>query len=143
MAVQLPVGEDVEAVGRHDQAAAELLLKAKRELLDERMMGVGAHADHAHSACLMGAAEWRCEAGAACAEASLGSKAGIETERSGHKGRDAIRSSVLGDGQGAVVLHKFFGTAFKDDAIVIDAIAAADNRLPRAEGIVGRSRCEG
>src|SRR5580692_11174759 len=97
------------------------------------MMGVGAHANHAHSTDLMRAAEWRCEAGAACAEARARSKAGIETGRPGHKGGDAVRSGVLGDGQGAIVLHEFFGAAFKDDAVVIDTIAAANNRLPYAK----------
>lgn len=139
MAVQLPVCEDVEAVSRHNPAAAELLLKAKGELLNERMMGVGAHADHAHSAGLMWAAERGCEAGAACAEACFRSKAGVETGRSGYKGRDAVGSGVLRDGQGAIVLHEFFGTAFKNDAVVIDAVAAADNRLARAEGIVRKA----
>ena len=102
-------------------------------------MGVGAHADHAYSSGLVGAAEWRREAGAACAEACFRSKAGIETGRSGHKGRDAVRSGVLRDGQGAIVLHEFFGAAFKNDAVVIDAIAAANNCSARAEGIIGET----
>src|ERR1700733_9336586 len=103
------------------------------------MMGVGAHRNHAHPADLMGAGEWCCERRAACAEARLRSKAGVETRRTGHKRRDAVRARVLGYGQGAVVLHEFFGATFKNDPVVIDAIATANNRLPCAKRIIGEA----
>src|ERR1700722_20697319 len=103
------------------------------------MMRVGPHGEYADAARLVWATECRCESRAARSEGGHWSKAGTEAGRAWDKGRDAGGTCVLGYREGAVVLYKFFRTGFKDDAVVVDSVAAAKDCFACAIGIPGEA----
>ena len=141
MADDLAFAENVQAIRGEEPVAAQLLLHAERELLEERVMRVWRDGDDAHSAGLCWAAEWRGQGGAAGSENAAWAK---HKPRLGWAARDRAAKvhsepAILRHRQRAVVLNALFAPDFEDDSIVVDAVAATNHRLTFSEGIVSEA----
>src|ERR1700690_1474665 len=143
MADHLAFAEDVQAVRREEPLVAQLLLDAQRELLEERVMRVWRDGDDAYAARLAGPAKRSGKSGATGSENGAGSKAQVQAggrrarARAAREG--ALRATILRYGECTVVLNALLTHHFKNEPVVIDAVAAPNYRLALSEWIVGKA----
>src|ERR1019366_1044063 len=72
-------------------------------------------------------------------ETRAGRKAVVQARWSRNMGVCATGSGILGDCERAIVLHQFFGTCLKNDAVVVNAVSAAQKSLAFPKQVVDKS----
>src|SRR5579862_9681165 len=103
------------------------------------MMRVFAECDDADARGGAGPAERIGKGWTARRKRGTGNEASIQARRAGNAGIGAEGTEVCLHRERAIVLHAFIAWNFQNDAVVIDAIAAANHSAAVADGVVGEA----